>query len=491
MLKLEMLEIVRDVFQRLNKEQIPYCHWKSNYCLSHAVKGEGDLDILIEREKALGFNAILASFGFKKAAPLLFQNPPSVEHYYALDKETGFLVHVHLYYKIVTGESLVKNYCLPVEKMLLEETRLMDCVKVPSKEAELLIFLLRMMLKQMPLIENVLFLKDYKNIKEELLWLNDNFSREKFLSLIHQWFPMIGDEIFFRCMEIIPDKRRIVARVMYGIKIRRKLCPYMRRGYFLSSITTYALAAQVLWNRIFLKRRLMAFSTGGVVVAVIGTPASGKSTVVEALGKWLKNDFTVHTLHAGKPPSTWLTWLPNRFLPFARKLFPKQRSTFYEMHPQPGCMDRSLLHILRMIFLSYDRRSLLMKYYRKSRNGAIVLFDRYPSRSAGAVDSSAFTETQIRKTRGLKSFLMALERKMYENMPLPDIVIHLSAPLEVALRRDVLRDKEDANDPDYIRQRHNLTIEPSFPCTLYKEISTDDTFQKTERDIKKFLWAHL
>ena len=41
----------------------------------------------------------------------------------ALDPETGTLVHVHAYYRVITGESLAKNYRLPIEEMLLANTR--------------------------------------------------------------------------------------------------------------------------------------------------------------------------------------------------------------------------------------------------------------------------------------------------------------------------------------------------------------------------------
>lgn len=486
-----MLEIVRALFRRLNKEEIPYCHWKSNCRLPEAVRGEGDLDILVERAKSSECEALLVLLGFKRAVPLLFEAPESVAHHYALDENTGSLVHVHLYYKIVTGESLVKNFCLPVEKMLLEDTRLMDCVKVPSKEAELALFLLRMMLKQMPLIENVLFLRDYKNVREELLWLSDNFSREKFLLLVHQWFPAIEDKMFFKCMEVLSGKQYVAARIVYAIKIRRKLRPYMRRGIFSASVMAYAHAAHRLFNKVFVKRKPMMLASGGRRIAFIGPPASGKSTVAEAVVKWLGNEFEAYRVHAGKPPSTCLTCIPNVFLPLARKLFPNQRAIVYENAAGTETADRSFLHVLRMVLLSYDRKSLLMKYYRKSQNGALVIFDRYPSRTAGAVDSSAFTDAQIRTTRGLKSFLMTLERRMYESIPPPDIVVHLTVPVETALCRDQTRDKPDAGDPDYIRQRHNPDREPAFPGVPQKEISTAEALQKTERDIKKFIWTHL
>ena len=63
------------------------------------------------------------------------------------------LVHVHAYYRVISGGSLTKNYHLPVEEMLLENVRRESAVNVPSRGAELIVFVLRMSLKHATLPE--------------------------------------------------------------------------------------------------------------------------------------------------------------------------------------------------------------------------------------------------------------------------------------------------------------------------------------------------
>ncbi len=140
-----MLETVDKLFANLNKQNIRYCHWKSNYHLEYALSGKEDLDLLIDRRDSELFETVLLSLGFKRALPITGMEHLSVAHYYGLDDKSGSLIHVHSYYKVVTGDSLLKNFCFPINDMLLDNCRYLGNVKVPSKGAEVVVFVLRTM----------------------------------------------------------------------------------------------------------------------------------------------------------------------------------------------------------------------------------------------------------------------------------------------------------------------------------------------------------
>src|SRR6476661_6452637 len=113
-----MLKLIHQLIDELNATGLPYCHWKSNLWLAAALEGETDLDLLIPRDGARAFRAILDRLEFRPAqlggdAPF-----PAMEHYIGFDTERGVLVHVHAYYAVITGESLAKNYRFPIEAML-------------------------------------------------------------------------------------------------------------------------------------------------------------------------------------------------------------------------------------------------------------------------------------------------------------------------------------------------------------------------------------
>ena len=151
-----MLARIRDLVEELNRSGIRYCHWKSNFSLADSVWGRTDVDLLVHRQDAALFRGILAQQCFRPVRNTDGKPFPSVEHHYALDDDSGDFVHVHAYYRVITGESLAKNYRLPVEEMLLQNTETVGTVPVPTKGAELVIFTLRILLKHTSLIELVM-----------------------------------------------------------------------------------------------------------------------------------------------------------------------------------------------------------------------------------------------------------------------------------------------------------------------------------------------
>ena len=98
-----MLKLVRELFERMNAENVCYCHWKSNAYLQDSFDGLGDLDLLIHSGSTGRFESIVSALGFKRAARPQWQTHPSVFHYYGFDSATGIIVHLHVYFKLVTG----------------------------------------------------------------------------------------------------------------------------------------------------------------------------------------------------------------------------------------------------------------------------------------------------------------------------------------------------------------------------------------------------
>jgi hypothetical protein len=163
-----MLQVIGELASQLNSEGIRYCHWKSNWALADSVRGDADLDMLVHRDDAARFRVIAERLGFSSVVDSTNAPFPAVEHYYALDGESGGIAHVHAYYKIVTGQSLVKNYRLPVEEMLLKNTRLdAAALQIPDKGAELILFTIRMLVKHTSPLELALLLRQFKKVQVE------------------------------------------------------------------------------------------------------------------------------------------------------------------------------------------------------------------------------------------------------------------------------------------------------------------------------------
>lgn len=223
------------------------------------------------------------------------------------------------------------------------------------------------------------------------------------------------------------------------------------------------------------------------LIAFVGSEASGKSTILNEVGAWLGRDHAVRRIHAGKPPSTPLTYVPHVLLPALRRLFPKQRSLRVEarFETDPGTRRRySLLFALRSVMLAYERRALITRVVARSPNGTVVLSDRYPSRTGGAPDGPQLGHLPRPASHlSVRRSLAMLEDHLYGGIPVPDLVFHLSAPLDVTLARNAARAK---NEPEeYVRFRHAISADLRFDGTIVHRIDTDRELGDVLREIER------
>jgi thymidylate kinase len=221
-------------------------------------------------------------------------------------------------------------------------------------------------------------------------------------------------------------------------------------------------------------------------IAFVGSEASGKSTILNEVESWLGRDREVRRIHAGKPPSTWLTLIPHALLPTFRALFPEQRLLRVEakMEEEPPARGGyPLLFAFRSVMLAYERRALINGALRRSRQGTIVLSDRYPSDTGGAPDGPQLGHLPLPSGRpSARRVLAALEGRLYRDIPPPDIVFHLSAPLEVTLARNAVREKREPEG--YVRLRHAMSADLHFEGSVVHRVDTDKEFESVVVEIK-------
>jgi hypothetical protein len=171
----------------------------------------------------------------------------------------------------------------------------------------------------------------------------------------------------------------------------------------------------------------------GAVIAFVGSEATGKSTIIEAVHRSLAGGPVVDRIHAGKPPATASTFVPHSLLPTLRGLFPGQRFTHVERElkaPERTPLTTfPLMFGVRAAMLAYERRALLTRAAASAARGAIVLCDRYPSSRSGAPDSPQLGH--LPAPDPLRRKIAALEARWYRDVPAPDLVLAFTAPLDV------------------------------------------------------------
>lgn len=489
------MQATTSFFESLNESGITYCHWKSNWALTDTLSGKTDIDLLVARNDASRFRALLDEFGFRPAIEAGVPPLPSVEHYHAMDEVSGSLMHVHAYYRVVTGESLAKNYRFPVEEMLLTTVRREGVVTVPTKGAELVLFVPRMMLKHTGLVELAMAIRDRRHIRAELEWLLTDSSYEEAVDLLAEWIPEVDEAAFRSGVEAVRGTGKLWKRVLLGYRMRVHLRPYARHGTLIARISGARRFLGMAFHRVAGTKKALTPAGGGAVIAFVGSEATGKTTLLEETEKWLGQHYTVRRIHSGKPPSTALTILPNLFLPVLRAWIPSQRSTHVEAKhaaqpdARPNRSSFSLLHGIRSVMLAHDRRVLLTRAFARSANGAIVLCDRYPSSGEDAPDGPALTRYPVSSLGRLRAWLVSQETRMYRSIPRPDLVIHLTAPLEVTLQRNQMREKTEPED--FVRLRHRRTTDLRFEGVRIHRIHTDRRIEESLEEVRHIIWNAL
>ncbi|MEP7133757.1 MAG: hypothetical protein ABI904_02375 [Chloroflexota bacterium] len=491
-----MLNKLQQLIEQLSKNGIKYCHWKSNSALSQVLTGQTDVDFLIHRKDSDSFRLLMSRLKFRPAGIQGDAPFPAVEHYFALDEETGILVHVHAYYRVITGESLSKNLHLPLEEMLLQNVREEDAIQVPAKSAELVVFTIRMMLKHTSLVEIVMLARDWKGMRMEIEWLMEANPTDETLKLVETWLPTVDIKLFSECINALKTPTSLPRRISLGLQLRSQLSIYARNSRiqaWLNGIQKFSLMA---YGRLTRSKRGMILQSGGAVIAFVGAEATGKSTLLSETKHWLGEHFVINQIHAGKPKSTPLTMLPNLLLPLLRSALPTYRpsnivtSSAATEQAQKHPKVYPLISAIRSVFLAYDRRALLSRAFAQAANGSIVLCDRYPSMSKGAPDGPQLQQFAIDPRRyPIQSWLARTENRLYQEIPSPDMVVSLYVPVEVALMRNKNRGKEEPED--YVRYRHSLASNLEYGNAPVYKINTDQPLDTTVLEVKKNIWRNL
>ncbi len=480
------------LIEDLNEACIRYCHWKSNIRLRETLEGADDVDLLVDFRHAGRFEALLLRHGFKFAHSRAGIGHPGVFHALALDEDRAELVHVHAYFQIVSGDSLVKNYRLPVEEMLLEQRVKREGVWIPAPEVELILFAIRLALKHTNPVEVWMASRDSAVQRDEMAWLAGQADITQASALCRQTFPQIDPAMFLDIVDTFSaSSSPLWKRLLLGLRLARQLRG-LRRLEPLAAAASLAWRVSAMgWGRVR-KRRDLSLQTGGAIIALVGPKATGKSTLGRALTTRLGRHLAIRQIHSGKPPPTWLSAGPRLLTPILRALVPAERPGEYEKPERRGERSYSMLYVLRMALLAYDRKRLLLSAFRSAAAGTIVLSDRYPSSAEMTMDGSCFDDLAVEKCNSrIKRYLMVKERALYTAMPKPRLVIRLTAPIEKAIDRDAHRTKSGGPDAEAVRRRRELETRAVIEAAGHVDVSTEGDLDATVRLVVKLAWDTL
>src|SRR5256886_1468571 len=224
-MEVRVLPVLRALFESLGRAGVRYCHWKSNWRLPEALRGETDPDLLVHRADTSRFLSVVGALGLKPGGG---EDHPSVCHCYGCDDESGRLFDLHVYYRLITGGT-IKGYHLPVEDMLLRGAQPTEAgVYVPEPAAELVLFVIRKSLDY-AVASEALIPREWKTAADELRWfMTQGATDEDVRRLLAEYLPSVDFALFRKLRDAIESGRWGVGRFRLGPALASRLRPYRR-----------------------------------------------------------------------------------------------------------------------------------------------------------------------------------------------------------------------------------------------------------------------
>ena len=147
--------------------------------------------------------------------------------------------------------------------MLLSNTRREGIVDVPVMGAELIIFVLRMMVKHTTAIELTLLLRQAPQLRREVEWLMTDDALEEALKLLPSWLPHVEEGLFREAFAALRDPAPTWRRVVIGYRIRHRLRTYARRTVLRARAVGAARFAGVVSHRLTGSSKKLTPAGGG------------------------------------------------------------------------------------------------------------------------------------------------------------------------------------------------------------------------------------
>lgn len=486
-----MLYTIEKMLKAFEKNNIKYCHWKSNEHLEDALNGDTDLDILFEPGQRTELERVLDECGLKRfrATPLMQYN--AIEDFLGFDQKTGKIWHLHTHYRMTIGEKHLKGYTVtPWTKHVLD-----NCIKTEegiytsTPEDELVLLLCRIALK--------LRARDFRrrlgtDDMKEISWLLKRIDKRKVsLSAEQMTSKRTTDIIMHMIEENLNNKNQF-------LKLQKTLRSELIFFTGYSKITSFMtrILREMFWLYGGIKRRAGLSSyianrrvspAGGCVVAILGCDGAGKSTTLEYLKKEFSKKIDVVTIYFGSGDgSCSILRKPMKFV--AQRVGGKglghSVENEYKQTKKVSLKSRlySFSKIIWAITLASEKKKKYRQMVKARNNGLLVLTDRYPqSIMPGCSDGPLLKRYQ--NAGGFMQKISEWENAIYESTILnpPDLSIKLVVPTEIAV------DRKPEMTIEEIEIKKNIVMEMNV-SEHNVVIDTSRNFKITIGEVMKEIW---
>lgn len=393
-----MKEICRKLFDKLNNNAIRYCHFKSNEHLEEGLDGNTDLDILVDENHYSKMKTILEELGYKEFEPQEFCSYPGVTNWYGLDYETGSILHIHLHTHLITGKSLIKDYIIPWDQIILDASEMHTTgVRVNNPSMELILLFVRMAVKR-TLKQNLKSSRDKIYLEgdewKEVLYLRDcvkHIDCERFKKAYEM---LLGISTFDKYKQMILNDEKISRKQFFAfqkyvrilLENNRRMIPVKASLYsfiFRVRRKVYMYYNEYCGGTLPIKKRI---DNGGSLFAFIGIDGSGKSTMIQHIKEWMAEEFDVKSYYLGAGDGN-KSVIAQMMIKVYQLMIKRRGNDSLQVSNMTRTVVKNtgIKSKLKAIFASYaylgiakNNLKSLKRAYSLCREGGIALCDRFP-----------------------------------------------------------------------------------------------------------------
>ena len=488
------LSLILTVLSDFRRQAVSYCYWKSSQRVRSVLAGDGDVDLLIARPDQHRAQAILLRRGYKRFPSVSMRDHPAIESYLGYDEPSGRLVHLHLHYHIVTGERLLKNYCIPWEAEILAQAIRHPTLPVktldPASEATLLAVRACLELRRSDPVTLRGWRRTVDRFRLDQRRLAGTVERAQLAARASE---LLGGELGPTVAAAVCDETPLDKNRALKSAIRKHFAPY--RSYDALEARLRGAARALHWAAGILNRTFLHLSRpwnrrapgGGCVVAIVGLDGSGKSTVNANIRAWLGSEIDIVPLYFGTGdgrPSLLL--LPFKLMvPVLTPLLQKKpRSASHgKITTEPPGFLYSLFLMIWAVVVAREKRGKLIAAHRGASRGLVVVTDRYPQNEIdGFNDGPLLTRLAWAPLwlRRWEAATYALARRLP-----PDLVIKL----EVSAK--TVKQREPNMDSTVIENRIEALPRLTFSSSRVVVINAEQPLADVLAAIKQEIWRIL
>ena len=431
-----------DLFQELDYKKIEYVVWKNCNLIDKFLDGRENLDIYINEKNKEKFKLFIKEKLWIEVKSTTI-NHKNINHYlFITDKK---IYHIHIYFRLITGNSISKNYDL-TELYNYFENKIFDNKNnlwIMNYDLQLELFKIRLACKQQSWLGSFLINRDLNNYIDELKLLIKNADGKKKF-----YFSKIKINLIKINFCNNNNSKNILAHISN----------YKRFNDYVSMLIESKFLFKVFIKNFFGYKKFRLKKE--IYIFISGADSSGKTTIIEDFEKLFSKYFKTKKYNIGKPFPKFVEQF------FLKKKISKKSTSSSLTNKNPG-----ILKILNNINLGLLRFLYSLNIFYFHNNTNIFLLDRYVSEFTGHINGPRLQKNNNLNT--LNFFLFKTENYFYKLIKPINVEFRLITDVNTCLKRNKKRLKLAKETDDEIIIRHKIFSNSRFKSKKIIELNND------------------